>query len=188
MLPGISQLAIAESHDDVIKWKHFPRNWPFVRGIHRSRWVPHTKPGTRSFDVFFDLRLNKRLSKQPWGWWFVTLLWPLWRQCNGLWLLAFFVWLGSWWKLVTLDVIELKFHGKRGEMNNLCILEPYRKSINGFNAHQFNTSSSLSLDIPKKSAKYLHMLFLCCDDLLQADCRWLKPALAHWHRVTHIYC
>ena len=29
--------------DDVIKWKHFPRNWPFVRGIHRSRWIPHTK-------------------------------------------------------------------------------------------------------------------------------------------------
>ena len=24
------------AHDDVIKWKHFPRNWPFVRGIHRS--------------------------------------------------------------------------------------------------------------------------------------------------------
>ena len=23
-------------HDDVIKWKRFPRNWPFVRGIHRS--------------------------------------------------------------------------------------------------------------------------------------------------------
>ena len=25
-----------QNHDDVIKWKHFPRNWPFVRGIHRS--------------------------------------------------------------------------------------------------------------------------------------------------------
>ena len=24
------------NHDDVIKWKHFPRYWPFVRGIHRS--------------------------------------------------------------------------------------------------------------------------------------------------------
>ena len=23
-------------HDDVIKWKHFPRYWPFARGIHRS--------------------------------------------------------------------------------------------------------------------------------------------------------
>ena len=26
----------APIHDDVIKWKHFPRYWPFVRGIHRS--------------------------------------------------------------------------------------------------------------------------------------------------------
>ena len=24
-------------HDDVIKWKHFPRDWPFVRGIHRTK-------------------------------------------------------------------------------------------------------------------------------------------------------
>ena len=24
------------SHDDVIKWKHFPHYWPFVWGIHRS--------------------------------------------------------------------------------------------------------------------------------------------------------
>ena len=30
-------------HVDVIKWKHFPRYWPFVRGIHRSRWTPRTK-------------------------------------------------------------------------------------------------------------------------------------------------
>ena len=30
-------------HDDVIKWKHFPRYWPFVRRIHRSRWILHTK-------------------------------------------------------------------------------------------------------------------------------------------------
>ena len=30
-------------HDDVIKWKHFPRYWPFMRGIHRSRWIPCTK-------------------------------------------------------------------------------------------------------------------------------------------------
>ena len=35
-------------HDDVIKWKHFPRNWPFVRGIHRSREPPTQRPVTRS--------------------------------------------------------------------------------------------------------------------------------------------
>ena len=28
---------------DVIKWKHFPRYWPFVRGIHRPPVVPLTK-------------------------------------------------------------------------------------------------------------------------------------------------
>ena len=39
-------------------------------------------PVTRSFDVFFDLGLNKRLSKRPWGWWFETPTWSLWRQCN----------------------------------------------------------------------------------------------------------
>ena len=30
-------------HDDVIKWKYSPRYWLFVRGIHRSGWIPHTK-------------------------------------------------------------------------------------------------------------------------------------------------
>ena len=43
---------------------------------------PTQRPVTRSFGVFFDLRLNKWLSKQPWGWWFETPSWSLWRQCN----------------------------------------------------------------------------------------------------------
>ena len=29
-------MVVLAQHDDVIKWKHFPRYWPFVRGIHRS--------------------------------------------------------------------------------------------------------------------------------------------------------
>ena len=44
---------------------------------------PTQRPVTRSFDVFFDLRLNKRLSKQSWGWWFGTPSSPLWRHSNG---------------------------------------------------------------------------------------------------------
>ena len=43
---------------------------------------PAQRPVTRSFDVFFDLRLNKRLRKQSWGWCFETLSCPLWRRCN----------------------------------------------------------------------------------------------------------
>ena len=44
---------------------------------------PAQRPVTRNFDVFFDLRPNKRLSTQPWGWWFETPSWSLWHQCNG---------------------------------------------------------------------------------------------------------
>ena len=43
---------------------------------------PTQRPVTRSFDVYFDLRLNKRLSKQSWGWWFETPSLPLCRHSN----------------------------------------------------------------------------------------------------------
>ena len=45
---------------------------------------PSQRPVTRSFDVFFDLRLNKRLCKQLWGWWFETPSWSLWRHFNDV--------------------------------------------------------------------------------------------------------
>ena len=45
---------------------------------------PSQRPVTRSFDVFFDLRLNTRLSKQPWCRWNETPSCSLWRQLNAL--------------------------------------------------------------------------------------------------------
>ena len=44
---------------------------------------PSLRPVVRSFDVFFDLRLNKRLSKQSWGWRFEMPSRSLWRHRNG---------------------------------------------------------------------------------------------------------
>ena len=43
---------------------------------------PTQRPVTLSFDVFFDMRLNKQLNKQTWGWWFERLSRPLWRHRN----------------------------------------------------------------------------------------------------------
>ena len=43
---------------------------------------PAQRPVTRSFDIFFNLHLNKRLSKQWWGWWFEKPSCPLRRHCN----------------------------------------------------------------------------------------------------------
>ena len=71
-------------HDDVIKWKHTPRYWPFVREIHRSP-VNSAHTGQWRGALMFSLNcaLTKRLSKQSWGWWFETPSRSLWRNYNG---------------------------------------------------------------------------------------------------------
>ena len=51
---------------------------------HRWIFFPAQRPVTRSFDVFFDLDLNKPLSKQLWGWWLETQSHSLWRHCNDM--------------------------------------------------------------------------------------------------------
>ena len=43
---------------------------------------PSQRPVTRSFDVYFDLRPNKQLSKRSWGWWFEMQSRSLWRHRN----------------------------------------------------------------------------------------------------------
>ena len=43
---------------------------------------PSQRPEMWRFDVLFDLRLNKRLNKQWWSWWFEMPSHPLWRHCN----------------------------------------------------------------------------------------------------------
>ena len=86
------------NHDDVIKWKHFPRYWLFVGGIHR--WPvnsPHKGQwrGALMFSLICarikdwvnnreagDLRRHRSLSKQSWGWWFETPSLSLWRHFN----------------------------------------------------------------------------------------------------------
>ena len=47
-----------------------------VNSPHRGQW--------RRALIFFDLRLNKPLSEQSWGWWFETPSRQLLRQCNGV--------------------------------------------------------------------------------------------------------
>ena len=54
----------------------FAGNSPVTGEFHAQR------PVTRSFDVFFDPRMNKQLSKQSYGWWFEMPSRSLWRHCN----------------------------------------------------------------------------------------------------------
>ena len=48
------------------------------------RWIPRTKASDAELWCFLDLHLNKRLSKQSWGWWFKTPSGPLWRHFDEI--------------------------------------------------------------------------------------------------------
>ena len=71
------------NHDDVVKSEHFKVLLAICAGYSPvTGEFPTQRPVTQSFEVFFDIRPNKRLCKQSWGWWFETLSRPLWRHCN----------------------------------------------------------------------------------------------------------
>ena len=68
-------------------WRHQMETFSALLAICAGNWpvpgeFPIQRPVTRSFDVYFDLRPNKRLSKQLWDWWFETQSWSLWRHCS----------------------------------------------------------------------------------------------------------
>ena len=68
-------------------WRHQTETFPVLLSLCAGKSpvtgeFPAQRPVTRSVDGFFDLHLNKRLSKQSWGWWFETPSCSLWRHCN----------------------------------------------------------------------------------------------------------
>ena len=61
-------------------------NGNVFRALTLCTWIcefPSKRPVTRSFEVLFDLRVNKRLSKQSRDWWFETPSRSSWRHCYG---------------------------------------------------------------------------------------------------------
>ena len=70
-------------HDDIMKWKHFPRNWLFVWWFYGSPVTsPHKGQWRGVFMFFCDLHLNQQLNKQWIRRWFEMPLRSLWRHCN----------------------------------------------------------------------------------------------------------
>ena len=81
-------LHIGSEHKTTAWWRHQMETFSALLAICAGNSpvpgeIPAQRPVTRSFDVFFDLRLNEWLSKQSWGWWFETLSCQLWLHCNG---------------------------------------------------------------------------------------------------------
>ena len=81
------------THGDVIKWKHFPRYWPFVWGIHRSP-VNSPHKGQWRKALMFTLicaRINGWVNNREAGdlrryrgHYDVIIMWVIICSCNGL--------------------------------------------------------------------------------------------------------
>ena len=71
--------------------------------------IPAQRPVTRSFDVFFDVRPNKRLSKQWLSWWFETPSRPFWRIVMLLWAVPY-----SWLVMCKSD---FRMHDTHADVN-----------------------------------------------------------------------
>ena len=75
---------IRQRHDDVIKWKHFPRYWPFVRGIHRSPVNSPLKGQCHgALMLSFICAWTNGWVNQKRRWWIEMLSRSLWRHSNG---------------------------------------------------------------------------------------------------------
>ena len=70
------------AHNDVIKWKYFPRYWPYVRESTNHQWILLKRPVTGNVGVLLDLCLNKRWSKQSVRQWFEKPSRSLWHHCK----------------------------------------------------------------------------------------------------------
>ena len=57
---------------------------PLCGELTGHQWNPLTKASDAQLWCFYDLRLNKRLSKRPRRRWFQKPSHSLWRHCNGL--------------------------------------------------------------------------------------------------------
>ena len=62
-----------------MKWNIFRVTGQLCREFNGPQWIPRMEAS----DAELDMHLNKRLSKQSWGWWFETPSRPLWRHRNA---------------------------------------------------------------------------------------------------------
>ena len=122
-------------HDDVIEWKTFlvpVLLWgePSVTG-----GFPSQRPVSRSFDVSYDLRLDKRSSKQSGRWWFKTLSFSLWRHhnverpgvpCSWKWVRNIVLWI----KWIEIHFCIIQFHPAKSVMLMSLTFDTYSSEAN----------------------------------------------------------
>ena len=121
---------------------------------------PAQRPVTRSYVVFFDLGLNKRLGKHTWGCWFETPSRSPWRHCNGV---------------VMLEIIKIWRY-----FEHLMVYMQIWMIVSMFVRCNMHTISILNLIVG--SAFFYHAFVIFCINLIHGQsCNhfWLNIATLH---------
>ena len=105
---------------------------------------PSQRPVTRSFDVFFDLRLNKQLSKQSRCRWFETPSRPLLRHCNVIGLL----WLPIW---------HAHTHAFANQEEFLDLLFKWHEILKHLKSKQYTSTAMVQTDKTISNNVYVYM-------------------------------
>ena len=109
-------------------WRHQMETFSALLALCLGVNSPHKSQWGGPFDVFFDLRLNKRLSKQSWGWWFETPSRSSWRHCNAknyTYCSPFLCFIVAWYRpILTLNMLNCLKDYKRYLINILDLAFP----------------------------------------------------------------
>ena len=140
---------------------------------------PSQRPVTRSFDIFFNLRLNKRLSKQSWGWWFDTPSCPLWCHCNEVWSENNEV--GEPWHTPTMSIMTtipkllfvILYITKLGA-KNLTQPQPSHISVSLFLGTSSLQSQYAPTSLSSGSMRGCWTLSMLCVMFLDSGCQWSR--------------
>ena len=140
------------------------------------------RPVMRSFDVILDLRLNERLSKQSWGWWFEMPSHSLWRHCSVGFLSYIFSWNPRRPQRVDTATFPLYFASEE----NVCKIK--KKETNRVNVHARNFIFSVNNNSKMEVECFFYSNCLQPIDLLL--CYWYilqeirRSLWGHWIRCV----
>ena len=134
------------------------------------RGFPVPKASDAELWCFFYLRLNKRLRKQSWGWWFEKQSRPLWRHCNGINLIIEFA---VKHRPVILYAIV-----------TLPVRPNYRLFINSFQKFHFDRLRLMECSIFLNMTIHSHS---CFHVFLRKNIELLTIGSAFYKLVTYIY-
>ena len=158
-------------HDFITKWKHIPHYWLCEGNPPVTGGFPSQRPVTQSFDIFFDLLLNKWLSKQPRSQWFETPSCSLWR----------------WW-IHSLPSLAMGLQATLKNMVNMMTSRSsYGNAVLITGPLWGNPPVMSELPIPRASYMRLwYFLLLLASIISWIDSRIASDLMLKWHHCNEI--